>query len=826
MRYSLEHIASIVNGTIHGHNNFSPSYIVTDSRKIPFPSQSIFFAISGTGRDAHAYIKDAWLKGVRSFVVQKVPELSDYSQAVFITVDNPLRALQDLAAFHREHFHCDVVGITGSNGKTIVKEWLSLLLQQDKIITRSPRSYNSQVGVPLSVWLLDERTECGIFEAGISEAGEMQQLERIIKPDFGIFTNIGDAHDEGFSSRLEKIKEKLRLFEHVKELVYCSDYSDLNDEIPFFAFGKSIKLFSWGNNPNADLQLISVDDNTKKGSLLQVRYLDHIKNIRIPLVGKIAVENAMTVMAFLLCRGYKFDVLSDRMQLLHSISMRLEIKKGIHGCTIINDSYSADLNSFRLALEQMKQQTQLAKRTVIISDFLQSGKRREDLYSEIADLLNSYRVQRLIGIGADIHSMRDLFVSRGIATETYISTEDFIGAFNVNMFSNELILMKGARKFVFETILAKLEMRSHQTELSIDLSAIRHNLAEYRKILNPTTKIMVVVKAFSYGSGSYEIANVLQYHGVDYLAVAYTDEGKELRKSGIILPIMVMNPEPESFGALIENDLQPEIFSFSILEQFESFLTSEGIDKYPIHIKVDTGMHRLGFDPSELELLSSIILKSGRMHVMSVFSHLVASEDLKEDVFTKQQGKIFCEACDLLQRKLGYEFIRHISNTAGIVRMPELQLDMIRLGIGLYGIDTGNASMLQLMQASRLKTTIAQIRKVRAGESVGYNRKGVVDKDSLIATIRIGYADGFPRSLGLGNGKVLIKNQLVPVVGSVCMDMTMIDVTSIPEVNEGDEVEIFGKSLSINQVAKWAGTIAYEIMTGISARVKRVYFED
>lgn len=826
MRYDILHIASIINGILEGHCESNPEYLATDSRKIPFPSQTIFFAISGIGRDAHPYIKDAWLKGVRSFVVQKVPELSEYPHTAFIKVKNPLKALQDLAAYHRAQFHGNVVGITGSNGKTIVKEWLFILLHQDKIITRSPRSYNSQVGVPLSVWLLDERSEWGIFEAGISQTGEMQRLERIIKPHYGIFTNIGDAHDEGFSNKAEKIREKLQLFEHASELIYCSDYTELKNEILNFVGGKSIKLFSWGSHSDADLQLISVRDDIEGGSILQIRFGSIINYLKIPLKGKIALENAMTVIAFLLKRGYSFEVLAERMHLLHSISMRLEIKKGIHGSTIINDSYSADLNSLKLALDLMKQQTQPESRTLILSDFLQSGKRREELYSEIASLLKTYHVHRLIGIGTDIQSQRHLFVDQGITTETFPNTEDFIKNFNGNMFSNELILMKGARKFAFETILSKLEMRSHQTELSIDLSAIRHNLSEYRKILNPSTKIMVVVKAFSYGSGSYEIANVLQYHGVDYLAVAYADEGMELRKSGIMLPIMVMNPEPESFGFLIENDLQPEIFSFSILQQFENFLATEGIEKYPIHLKVDTGMHRLGFDPSELESLCTTLSRSGRMQVLSVFSHLVASEDEKEDSFTRQQFNIFTNACALLKINLGYDFIRHISNTAGIVRLPDLQLDMIRLGIGLYGIDTGNTSKIQLKHASRLKTTIAQIRKVKAGDSVGYNRRGIIEKDSMIATIRIGYADGFPRSLGLGNGKVLIKNQLAPVIGSVCMDMTMIDVTSIPGVKEGDEVEVFGKSLSVNQVAKWAGTIPYEIMTGISARVKRVYFED
>ncbi len=821
--YLVKDIARIVNGRQFGTSDLRIDHILTDSRKILFPSGSVFFAIAGYRRDGHLFIPEAYGRGVRCFIVSRLPLSEDYPDAVFILVEDPLSALQTLVAFHRSGFHYPVIGITGSNGKTIVKEWLNHLLQTYYRIVRSPKSYNSQIGVPLSVWQMNEEAQLGIFEAGISTVGEMEKLARIIRPDIGIFTNIGDAHSEGFTSVKEKIREKLSLFSESRVLVYCSDYAELKEAANAFAAERNIRLLSWSHHPGATVRVLHTE-TSGINSVIRLRYQSRDLEYTIPFTGQAAVENSITCAVVMLELGIDPGLIPAGMKSLPSLAMRLEMKHGINGCTIINDSYSADLSSLKLALDFLGQQQQGSK-VVILSDIPESGIPEDERYLHIASILKRSQVSRMIGIGPLMVKHATVFTAAGLTAEMFISTGDFISQFHPMQFKDEVVLLKGARVFEFERINQLLEMKTHQTVLSINLSAISNNLNEYRKFLSPHTRIMVMVKAFSYGSGSYEIASLLQYHKVDFLAVAYADEGSDLRKAGISLPIMVMNPEEASFPAITGFDLQPEIFSFQLLRQFGAFLISEGITEYPIHLKLDTGMHRLGFDPSELPLLMNYLKGNNLFRVISVFTHLVGSEDPKVDAFTRHQAASFNKTASDLAALLGYSFIRHISNTAAIHRHPNLQLDMVRLGIGLYGSGPV-AENFHLQEASALTTTIAQIREVKAGESVGYSRKGVLSRDSRIATIRIGYADGYPRSLSNGVGKVMIRGQLVPVVGLICMDMTMVDVTDIAGLQEGEEVLVFGKGLSVSELARWAGTIPYDIMTGISQRVKRVYYEE
>jgi alanine racemase len=795
------------------------AHLVTDTRKIMDPAGSVFFALQGPKRDGHQFIAEAFQQGVRCFVVTEVPEAL-LEDTVWIRVADSMQALQDLAVFHRSRFHYPVIGITGSNGKTVVKEWLNHLLEKEMRIVRSPRSYNSQVGVPLSIWQMTAEADLGIFEAGISTRGEMRNLEQIIRPTLGVFTNIGDAHSEGFGSTEEKIAEKLGLFPHARALVFCADDEQVSGQLRTFAAAHGIETLCWGRTENADLRLLQAEAADGR-TVVRYRYRGAEHSFTIPYTDGIAVQNAMTcatVLTFLSRTGS----MAERMADLPPISMRLEMRNGINRCTVINDSYSADIYSLRMALDFLRQQKQHPKHTLILSDLLQSAKDERRLYGEIANLVRRYGIDRFIGIGPVISSYSGLFTD--VDASFHASTQDFVSGFTQSSFHNEAILLKGARAFAFERIDRLFENQWHQTVLQVDLSAIADNLTAYRSMLNRGTRIMVMVKAFSYGSGSYEIANLLQFHKVDHLAVAYADEGVELRRAGIHLPIMVMNPEEATFASLVDHDLQPEIFSFGMLGLFSRYLQKEGVSEFPVHLKIDTGMHRLGFLPDEIDELLRIWPSS--MHVVSVFTHLVGSEDPGEDAFTRQQAETFREVCERLEKGLGHGFLRHLSNTAAISRHRDLQMDMVRLGIGLYGVNTTGTSLIPLREAAVLTTTVAQVKLVKAGETVGYNRKGKLLRDSRVATLRIGYADGYPMSLSNGRGKVMIRNRLFPVIGNVCMDMTMVDVTDMPGIQEGEEVIVFGKGLDLKDLASWAGTIPYEIMTGISQRVKRVYYGD
>jgi alanine racemase len=794
LKYSLDDIARIV-GSQSKVSATPVEYLLLDSRKIYLPGSSLFFALKGARRNGHQFIPEVYKKGVRCFVISEPTDTIAYPEANFVMVKDTQQALQQLAAHHRRQFNIPVIGITGSNGKTIVKEWLYQLLHADYTIVRSPKSYNSQVGVPLSVWQMNEHHTLGIFEAGISRPGEMEKLEKIIQPTIGILTNIGEAHSEGFSSRQQKEAEKNILFKNAEQPA-------------------ALETGEIRRQANATIIHAKKDKNA-----------DGPISIEIPFTDEASVQNAITCWRVMLMLGYDNEIIRNRMRLLLPVNMRLELKKGINHCSIINDSYSADLSSLEIALNFLVQQSGGSKKTVVLSDFLQSSLKDHELYPLILENLKKHNVSRLIGIGEKISNGLDA-VDPGIEIERYTSTEDFINQFRSSRFKEETILIKGARVFGFEKIVQLLEQKVHKTVLEINLNAIVHNLKTYQDHLHPATKVMAMVKAFAYGSGGAEVAGILQYHKVDYLGVAYADEGVELRKAGITLPIMVMNPDESAFESLIEYNLEPEIYSFSLLQSFDIFLQNEGLQQYPVHIEIETGMNRLGFSIEEMAALGGYLQKASSLKVKTVFSHLASSDDPNQDEFTFRQFDLYKQAVTQLKEKLDYSFLEHIANSGAILRLPQLQLQMVRLGIGLYGVDSAGEHQSELQPVATLRSTIAQIKHIKAGESVSYNRKAVVKRNSIIATVRIGYADGFSRRLGNGTGKMWLKDQLVPVIGTVCMDMTMLDITGIEDVREGDEVIVFGNELPVQQLATWAGTIPYEIMTAISQRVKRVYFEE
>lgn len=836
MPYHLQHIARIIHATTLPVDDRLITHLLTDSRKLVFPESTLFFAIEGPRRDGHDYIHELYERGLRCFVIkQGVFDTTKYVDASFLEVEHVLEALQALAAYHRQQFSIPVIGITGSNGKTIVKEWLYQLMHQDKQIVRSPRSYNSQIGVPLSVWQIASTHELAIFEAGISRRNEMGQLRAVMQPTIGVWTNIGAAHNEGFQNEREKALEKAQLFHQVNALVFCREaiapYCELDGKDRHL-FQKSVRFFSWSRVGQADLAIRSEEISQHK-TLIVAEFQRQSIQIILPFTDRISIDNAITCWCVLLLQGYEQTTIQQRMLLLEAVDMRMQLKKAVNNCYLLNDSYSNDTASLELALDFLMQQAGKNRTTIILSDILQSGQSAERLYPFITQQLCNRGVNRLIGIGPIISAQQSRIekIINGISgavlqVNFYESTEQFLQAATLNQFKEEYILLKGARVFSFERISQWLEQKVHQTVMEVNLTAMVYNLKAYQQYLQPSTKLMAMVKAFSYGSGTAEVARILQFHKVDYLAVAYADEGVELRKAGISLPIMVMNVDEAGFDAMIQYDLEPEIYSFGIYNSFHQFLDKQAIQQYPVHIKFNTGMNRLGFEIHEAQSLAIMLQKNGTMVVRSLLSHLAASENPSLDDFTQQQVEQFIQACNEMQQVLGYNFIKHIANSAGIFRHPGYQFDMVRLGIGLYGVDSANANQLLLQQVVTLKSTIAQIREVKAGETVGYNRNGILKRDSKVATIRIGYADGYNRKLGNGAGHMFLKGKRAPVLGNVCMDMTMIDVTDIPDAMGGDEVEVFGKEITIQELATVTGTIAYEIMTTISQRVKRVYVEE
>ena len=798
--------------------------LAIDSRKVMLPAQSVFFAITGDRHDGHNFIDALYEKGVRAFVVNVDYAASDkLDDAFFIRVENPLAALQAVAGAKRTQFNYPLIGITGSNGKTIVKEWLYQLLNAHYNIVRSPKSYNSQVGVPLSVWRMRSENNLAIIEAGISMPGEMVKLERIIHPTIGIFTNLGQAHDENFTDGNQKAREKLDLFQHVQTLIYCKDYLIIQEEIDHYPFVSSPKLFSWSRRTAADLQIGRVEKRNGQTEIQGI-YQNNFIRITIPFTDEASIENAIHCWATLLHLGLENEDIRKQMEQLVPVAMRLELKQGINNCSVINDSYNSDLQSISIALDFLSQQHQHPKRTLILSDILQTGRVDKELYAEVAQLIKEKKVDRLIGIGEHISSQAKLFDQ---TSEFFASTEAFLKAYHHDLFYNETILLKGARSFGFEAISQIIQHKTHQTVLEIDLGAMVHNLNHIRSMIKPETKVMAMVKAFGYGSGSFEIANILQFHHVDYLAVAYADEGIELRKAGISLPIMVLSPEEQSFDAMIQYGLEPEIFSVRSLQLLENAVKRKGVLDAPlkVHIKLNTGMNRLGFSERDINGMVIRIKNNPQLRIASVFSHLAASENQEEDAFSREQIARFELMSKTILPHFDYPILRHICNSFGIIRFPDAQYEMVRLGIGLYGVAPESPVKARLRNVSTLRTTISQIHSLQPGDTIGYGRTEKVKADMRSATLPIGYADGLSRKNGNRQGSVLINGHRAPIVGNVCMDMCMVDVTSVP-CQEGDDAVIFGEEYPIEEFARNSETIPYEVLTNVSERVKRVYFQE
>lgn len=819
MNLSLDNIEKILHAKKFGDNYSTIDNISIDSRSLQNNKNTLFFALIGPNNDAHIYISALIEKGVQTFVVNQIPAgLSD--KAIFFVVENTLASLQKFAAHHRSQFSFPVIGLTGSNGKTIVKEWLNFLLSPDYNIIRSPKSYNSQVGVPLSVISINDRHNLGIFEAGISKMNEMEKLEVIIQPTIGILTNIGTAHDEGFESLEQKIKEKLRLFKHSKLIIYQKN-KNIDAVLSGFGFGEGFgEKFSWSySDKTADVFVKKTVIDCK--AILQISYVAANFEIQIPFQDDASIENAITCLMVLLNFKYDITTIQNRMQWLYPVEMRLKVKNGINNTTLIDDSYSSDFQSLKIALDFLESQKQYKNKTLILSDIFESGLSNEELYASVSQLITSNKIARFIGIGETISEFKHKFAN----CVTFKNTADFFLNVNHLNFNNETILIKGARHFQFEEIVTALEEKTHETVLEINLNAISHNLNFYKSKLKPTTKMMVMVKAFGYGSGGFEIAKLLEYHKVNYLGVAFADEGIALKNAGILLPIMVLNPEATSFSSIIQHKLEPEIYSLKGLRAFLQIAEQRKLKHFPIHIKLDTGMHRLGFEAENLDDLIAALRDNKSVYVKSILSHMATSDDVKHQEFAHFQIALFEELSQKLMTALQIKPVRHLLNTSGISNFSHAQYDMVRLGIGLYGISNDTNEQQYLENVGTLKSIISQIRTIQVGESVGYGRRFVADKPTKIATIPIGYADGISRHWGNGVGFVTINHQKATIVGSICMDMMMVDSTEI-NCNEGDAVIIFGESPTVPFMANQLKTISYEILTSISQRVKRVFYRE
>jgi alanine racemase len=796
-------------------------HISIDSRSLQNGSKTLFIALSGVNNDAHLYIAELIEKGVENFVVQYIPE-DVKGKANFLVVKNTLNALQQFAAYYRNLFDFPIIGLTGSNGKTIVKEWLNFLLSPDFNIIRSPKSYNSQVGVPLSVIAINEKHNLGIFEAGISTINEMVKLEKIIKPNIGVLTSIGSAHDEGFQNLEQKIKEKLLLFKESNVIIYQKN--QLVDQcLNEFCIENPLqerKLFSWSFADNAADVFILNKENNSDSTNIKYQYKNETFDLEIPFSDSASVENSISCLLVLLYLKYDFETIQSRVQRLYPVQMRLEVKNGINNCSIIDDSYSSDFQSLKIALDFLEsQQKKNASKTVILSDIFQSGFSNEELYSKVAQLISDNKVNRVIGIGPTISSFKAKFSN----CITFQNTAEFISQIESLNFNNETILIKGARSFQFEEIVSLLEEKTHETVLEINLDSISHNLNYYKSKLADDVKIMVMVKAFGYGNGGLEIAKLLEHHKVDYLGVAFADEGISLKNGGIKLPIMVLNPESTSFPSIIQYQLEPEIYSIKGLKAFLKIAQEKNLKDFPIHIKLDTGMHRLGFEANTLDELIETLKGNSTVKVKSVLSHLATSDEPKHYDFVISQINLFEKLSSKLISELNINPIRHILNTSGISNFPNAQYNMVRLGIGLYGVSNDPAEQKYLENVGTLKSIISQVRTIQGGDSVGYGRRFMAEKETKVATIPIGYADGISRLWGNQVGFVVIKNQKAYILGSVCMDMLMVDVTHI-DCKEGDSVVIFGENPTVIEMAAALKTIPYEIMTSISQRVKRVFF--
>jgi alanine racemase len=791
-----------------------------DSRNPVVNNNSLFFAIKGVRNDGHKYIDQLYKLGVKNFVVEHTFDTTNYQAANFLKVANSVDALQAIAKRKRQRFQGQVIGVTGSNGKTITKEWLGQLLQDFFNVYRSPRSYNSQVGVPLSIWPLTEHHDFAILEAGISQTGEMEKLEEMIMPSIGIFTNLGTAHDSGFESLVEKGIEKAKLFTHSDTIIFCTDYPEITHALYNLERVSDKKMIGWSFEDNTSSYYVEVESRATT-TAIRIPFLNKLHVFEVPFSDHASLENIVHCLLCLLNEGIPTKLIQQQLNELKAVSMRLEVKQGIHQSYLVDDSYNNDLVGLDTALQFFHQQKQQAKRVVILSDLLESGSSNKALYQLVADRINNEKIDLFIGVGENISSCTHLFADNSIF---FNSTEELVATLKENPIKEAVILIKGARKFLFEKIANHLAQKIHGTVLEINLNAITHNLNFYRSKLRPNVKTMAMVKAFAYGSGSNEIANWLQYQQIDYLAVAYADEGVILRERGITVPIMVMNPSRDTFDTLFKNQLEPEIYSEEILIDFISF-TKSFDRKAKIHLELDTGMNRLGFKKDQLEHLLDLLKNAKNIQVASIFSHLAASDEARHNGFSARQAFEFKSMSDSIIATINYRPILHLLNSPGISRFPDFQFDMVRLGVGLYGVDATETHQEKLMTVSSLKTVISQIKQVRKGETIGYSRQGVAQQDMVIAIIAVGYADGYDRKLSNGLGKVLINGKFAATIGNVCMDMTMVDITNI-DCKTGDQVTVFGEKPSIFQMAQSIGTIPYEILTNVSTRVKRVFYSE
>lgn len=825
MRYSIESVAAMMDARRMGEAQGCVSFLLTDSRSLCFPEETLFFALRSCRNDGHRYIADLYARGVRHFVVSSLPELwqQAYPQASFLLVSDTLRALQQLASHHRNRFGIPIVGITGSNGKTMVKEWIYQVVSPDKSATRSPRSYNSQTGVPLSVWLLEAQSQVGIFEAGISRCGEMQPLHDIIRPTLGVLTMLGEAHQENFSSMEEKCREKLRLFAGTEALVFPQDDKLVTTCLAEASYGG--ERLGWSRRDKLAALYIASEDKQPTQTTVRYAWRGKAASYTLPFIDNASVENSFAVATAALQLGVTTEQLAERMEHLEPVGMRLEVKQGNNGCTLINDAYNSDIHSLDIALDFMSRRPdhQGRKRTLILSDILQSGEQPKVLYAKVADLILKRGVERVVGIGPDISSQAQAFGNIKEAS-FFASVDSFVGSAAFRTLRNEVILLKGARRFGFERITELLVKKVHETTLEVNLGAVVDNLNHYRAMMHPETKLTCMIKADAYGAGAVEIAKTLQDHRVDYLAVAVADEGVTLRRNGITSNIMVMNPEMTAFKTMFDYDLEPEVYSFRLLDALIKAAGREGITGYPVHIKLETGMCRLGFNPlTDIDALIERLQGQRAVIPRSVFSHFAGADTDGLDDFSQRQFELFDAGSRKLQAAFPHRIIRHIDNSAGIDHFRNRQLDMCRLGIGLYGIDPRTNQLLH--NVSTLKTTILQLRHVPKGTSVGYGRHTILTRDSVIAAIPIGYADGLSRHLGNRHGHCLVNGVEADYVGNICMDVCMVDVTDIC-CQEGDSVEIFGDHLPVTRLSDALDTIPYEVLTGISNRVKRVYFQD
>ena len=819
MKYSIEKVTTLIGARRIGETDAQIGWLLTDSRSLCFPEETLFFALRSARNDGHRYIADLYRRGVRNFVVEAKGYDDFLPGANFLIVPSPLAALQRLAERHRDEFDVPIIGITGSNGKTMVKEWLYQLLLPSQKIVRSPRSYNSQIGVPLSVWLLNEQTEVGIFEAGISQPGEMFALRDIIQPTIGVFTSLGTAHQENFRSMEEKCMEKLELMHDTEAMVYCSDNDTVSRCIRRMQY-KGEKI-AWSQCDEQAALFVKSTTSLPHSTRITYIWKDEENCFEIPFIDEASVEDVITCAAVALYMGLTSAQLADRMPRLEPVAMRLEVKEGQRGCVLINDSYNSDVNSLDIALDFMNRR-EAAKKTLILSDIFQTGTSPEALYAQVSDLAVKRGIDKFIGIGSELAAQADKIQ---IADKLFFAdVPHFLSSEAFATLRDELILLKGSRSFGFDQITEQLEQKVHETILEVNLNSVVENLNYYRSFLKSETKMVCMIKADAYGAGAVEIAKTLQDQRVDYLAVAVADEGVTLRKAGITANIMIMNPEMTAFKTMFDYELEPEVYSFRLMEALIKAARKEGITGWPVHIKFDTGMHRLGFDPVEdIDELIDHLVHQQAIIPRSVFSHFVGSDSDGFDDFSARQFALFEEGSRKLQSAFPHHILRHMDNSAGIEHFPERQMDMCRLGIGLYGVDPRDNRILHTV--STLKTTILQLRHVPKGETVGYSRKGKIERNSVIAAIPIGYADGLNRHLGNRHGYCLVNGQKAEYVGNICMDVAMIDVTDIP-CKEGDQVEIFGEHLPVTQLSDELDTIPYEVLTGVSNRVKRVYFQD